>query len=125
MCNSPGEHAEAFELLTLAQLSFEFLALGNVAGDLGTSDDRAARTADGRDGQGNIDLLAVLPEPDGFEVLDASTEADLLNEAGFLVGVFRIEQDADGLTDGLPLGVPEDLPGAEIPASDDAVEAVR
>jgi len=98
------------------------LAVGDVARDLRRADDLAARPADGRDRERDVDARPVLADADGLVVLDALAADEAREDGRLLVGVVFGDEDGDGPADDLVGRVAEDVLGRAVPARDAAVE---
>src|ERR1043166_357801 len=119
-------------LLPRALLAFEqalalglgALAVGDVARDLRRADDRAARPADGRDGERDVYEAAVLAHALRLVVLDALAGPQAREDGWLFVRVVVGDEDGDWLADDLFGGVAEDALRALVPARDDAVQGL-
>jgi len=77
---------------------------------------------DRRDGQRDIDDLAVLASPTRFEMVDPLAPPNPVENAGGLVLLAWRQQDGDRLADHLGGRIAENRLGAAVPIGDDAVE---
>src|SRR5208282_4136876 len=90
---SAGEAADSLHFLRLMKLTFGSLLRGDVAGNSGGSHDIAFSVAQGRHGNGNVELASVLGYARRFIMLDAFTARDLAQNVGNFVGaIARREQ---------------------------------
>src|ERR1043166_2601645 len=114
-------------LLPRALLAFEqalalgpgALVVGDVARDLRRADDRAARPADGRDGERDVYEAAVLAHALRLVVLDALAGPQARADGWLFVRVVVGVEDGDGLADALGGGSREAALRAFVPAGDD------
>ena len=103
-CHSAG----GGDLLGLDEGGFHFFPGGDIAQDLGGSDDGAGAVSYGRDGEGDIEALSVFLQPDGFEVLDAFAGADIGDDGGLLGVKLLGDEGEDGFAEDVLLGVAEE-----------------
>src|SRR5260370_38235467 len=72
---------------------------------MGGAYDAAARVANGRDGERNIDQAAVLDATDGFEGVYRLRLCDSLEDLSFLGGAILGQQERHGLANGFGRGI--------------------
>ena len=96
----------ASPIFALAQGLFGSLAFGDVAGNLGGTDDDAARVSDRRHRERDGDARAILGETYGVEMVDAIAASQPLQYARLLLMKFRRNHDGDRLPDGFCARVP-------------------
>ena len=95
---------------------------GDIARDLGGSDDVSGGISDRGDGEGDIDERTVLAAAGGLEVVDALAVTHAFDDIGFFVPALAGDDQSDVLADGFFGEVAEDAFGGFVPTGDDAVE---
>ena len=98
------------------------LAFGDIAGDLGDADDPSRGIADGRNGERDVEQLAVFAAPEGFEVFDAFAGGDFAEDLGLFGLKLGRDEHEDGLADDLVRLIAEEPGGSGIPTGDDTLE---
>jgi GAF domain-containing protein/PAS domain-containing protein len=98
------------------------LARGDVAGDLGGSDDPAARVADRGDRHRDVDPPPVLADPHGLVVVDALASPQPGEDVRLLVRTVGRDEHGDGPPDRLGGRVAEEPFRPPVPGPDDPVE---
>ena len=98
--------------------------IGDIARDLRGPDNLAGAVEDGRDGQGDIDHLAVLALAHGFEMVGALAAADALKDTRLLVMSVGGNDGRDRLADDLFREVPEQPFRALVPGGDHTIEVL-
>src|SRR5690606_7405680 len=94
--------------------------MGDIAGDLGSADDYAGSVSYRRDGQGELDIGAILAAPDGFEMIDPLAAPYLREDSGLLVQTILRNEHCDRLADCLFGGIAEYPGRAGVPTLDAA-----
>ncbi len=118
-----------FQVIGTLQLSMRFqqfarrlFLFGDIAGDFGSTDNPPVRQADGRDGQGDIDLGAVFSYADGFEMFDAFPFLNTPQDVCLLVETVGGEKPGDGFADDFFGREAKDALGTLVPTRDDGIE---
>src|SRR6266849_11019652 len=97
--NAIGHGLETF--LAFAQYLFRPLTFGDVARNFRSSDNRAIAVLDWRNRHRNVDPLAILLETDGFEMVNALTAPNSLQNVDFLFRAVRRHQHLHRFTERL------------------------
>ena len=100
------------------------LLRGDVPRDLGSAENLARLVAHRRNGQRDLDQLAVLAAAHGLEVVNLVTSAQAAQDALFFVMAVFWNDQRDGLSDGLGRRVAEQPFRPPIPGGYDAVEGL-
>ncbi len=74
--NTGGEAADCGHAFRLEESRFSKLSVCDIPGDLGDSDDSSGGVADGRDGEGDVNQLAVLTTTSRLEMFDSLSGGD-------------------------------------------------
>ena len=122
-----GQHGVARRLGDDGQPANRLLGLFllcDVGGDGRGADDVATGSPHRRDGHRDVDDLAVLPDPDRLEVLDALALANAVQERGHLVGSLRWSEEREGQAQHLLARVSVDALRRRIPVDDRSVQGV-
>src|SRR5712691_5303593 len=106
-------------------LRFDLVPFADVSRDRRGADDRALAAVYGRDRDGNVNRLSVLPTPHRLELLDPLTDLDSFQDLGNLVDVVRRSEHGDVAPEHLEGGISVNALGAAIPAQDRAHEILR
>src|SRR5947209_3666575 len=108
--------------LAVSKRALDEHLVGDVVPDGRDAHDFAGGETDERDGQGDVDPPAVLPDALRGELADRFAGSHSLDEAGELMAPVVRSEEADGLADHLVGAVAVDTLRTTIPAHDDAVE---
>lgn len=100
-------------------------ALGDVAGNLGSTDDDAGRIAEGRDGDRDKNASAVFADASGFEVTtNGLASGNTAKNVGLFDDAAGRQEHMHGLTHRFGGGIAENALGTGIPTGDDTVESL-
>src|SRR5262249_61505182 len=121
MGDRSSKAAYGCESLTDVQGGLEPLSLCNIAGDLGCADDFSMLIFYGRDGQRDINALAVLAHADGLEMIDSFSCPYFCQNSRLILVQFRRDNGCDRLPDNLFSLVAEDAFRALVPTRYDSV----
>src|SRR5579875_1593602 len=117
-----GQASYGGQPLAGSQRALGALLLGDVMGDFGRSDYVAGLVANRRNGDRDIDSLAVLSKAHSFKVVDAFAASESGKDASFVGGQFGRNDFYDGLADHLIGGISEEAFGGRVPAGHDALQ---
>ena len=118
----PTLQGQTQPFLAFAQCVFRPLALGDVAGNFRSANNRAIAVSNRRDGHRNVNFCAILAHSHGLEMFHTLAPPDAGQNVGFLLGPFRRQQHHHRFADSLLGRVTENLLRATIPGGNDSIQ---
>ncbi len=110
------------DFMGVLEQTFGGLGFRNIPGNFGCADDHAVDIFYGRNGQGNVNEAAIFGKPHGFEVFDAFTAPQFLEDLTFLLNSIGWKDDGNGFAKDFFGVIPQKTLGTQVPTGDDAVE---